>query len=174
MAGKEFVELRRVALERYLRRLAAHPVIRKWVSSIPFPHPPTHVGTSRSALNLFVLRVFRSNELRIFLETEGHLPFPPATAMASRIFGSADGGASLAESVRGGVGDGAKSGGRDFFRMFKEMRQSVANEWTRGSPGVGGEEIREFLEKKEKVGEIEKHLAEASSQVRHHPFPSPH
>ena len=29
MGGKEFVELRRVALERYLRRLAAHPVIRK-------------------------------------------------------------------------------------------------------------------------------------------------
>lgn len=57
-------------------------------------------------------------------------------------------------------------GGKDLLRMFKELRQSVSNEWIGSSRGVGGEEDKVFLEKKEKVFELERLLVEGSSKVQ--------
>ncbi|CAH9074030.1 unnamed protein product [Cuscuta epithymum] len=54
MQKQEFVEQRRVALERYLKKLSEHPVIRK------------------------------SDELRAFLQVEGKLPFPKQLCKDSR------------------------------------------------------------------------------------------
>lgn len=52
---QDFVEQRRMALEKYLKKLAAHPVIR------------------------------RSEELRVFLQVQGKLPLMKTTNMASRM-----------------------------------------------------------------------------------------
>ncbi|XP_031094226.1 sorting nexin 2B-like [Ipomoea triloba] len=57
MQKHEFVEQRRAALEKYLQRLAAHPVIRT------------------------------SEELRLFLEVQGKLPLVRTTDAASRMLG---------------------------------------------------------------------------------------
>lgn len=52
---QEFVEQRRMALDKYLKKLAAHPVIR------------------------------RSEELRVFLQAKGNLPLAKTTTVASRV-----------------------------------------------------------------------------------------
>jgi len=59
MSKQEFVEQRRVLLEKYLRRLAAHPAIR------------------------------RSEELRVFLEVKGKLPLARSIDVASRVIDGA-------------------------------------------------------------------------------------
>lgn len=59
MSKQEFVEQRRVLLERYLRRLAAHPAIR------------------------------RSEELRVFLEVKGKLPLARSIDVASSVIDGA-------------------------------------------------------------------------------------
>ncbi|MCL7051906.1 hypothetical protein MKW94_030622, partial [Papaver nudicaule] len=59
MQKQEFVEQRRLALEKYLCRLAAHPVIKK------------------------------SEELRVFLQCQGKLPLATATDVASRMLDGA-------------------------------------------------------------------------------------
>ncbi|GJY13010.1 sorting nexin 2A [Tanacetum coccineum] len=41
-------------------------------------------------------------------------------------------------------------GGRDLLRMFKELRQSVKNDWGRAKPLVF-EEDKEFLDKRKKL-----------------------
>ena len=127
MQRQEFVEQRRVALEKYLRRLAAHPVIRC------------------------------SDELKVFLQVEGKLPLTlqMGTGVASRVL---DGGVSVVE-----VAQPARSG-RDLFRLFKELRQSVSNDWGGAKPAVV-EEDKEFLEKKEKMHDLEKEIINASQQV---------
>ncbi|ONK62630.1 uncharacterized protein A4U43_C07F6170 [Asparagus officinalis] len=92
MQKHEFVEQRRLQLEKYLWRLAVHPVVGK------------------------------SEELR------------PA------------------------------KGGRDLLRIFKELKQSVTNDWGGARPAVV-EEDKEFLERKEKVQELEQQLSTASQQA---------
>ncbi|KAL9257348.1 Sorting nexin 2A-like protein [Drosera capensis] len=59
MHKQEFVELRRLDLEKYLMRLASHPVIRK------------------------------SNELRVFLQVPGKLPLARTIDVASRVLDGA-------------------------------------------------------------------------------------
>lgn len=137
MQKQEFVEQRRVALEKYLRRLAAHPVIKK------------------------------SDELRVFLQVQGKLPLPTSTDVASRML---DGAVKLpkqllSESVVAPheVVQPAK-GGRDLLRLFKELKQSVANDWG-GSKPPAVEEDKEFLEKKERMHDMEQQLSNASQQV---------
>jgi hypothetical protein len=97
MQKQEFVEQRRVALEKYLRRLADHPVIRK------------------------------SDEFRVFLQVQGKLPLPTTTDVASRVLDGAVklpkqlmGESLIAPSE---VVQPAK-GGRDLLRLFKELKQA--------------------------------------------------
>ncbi|GLJ14846.1 hypothetical protein SUGI_0241500 [Cryptomeria japonica] len=55
MHKEEFIEQRRIALEKYLRRLATHPVVSK------------------------------SKEFMLFLQVKGKLPLPTTIDMASRM-----------------------------------------------------------------------------------------
>ncbi|CAH2073753.1 unnamed protein product [Thlaspi arvense] len=138
MQKQEFVEQRRVALEKYLRRLAAHPVIRN------------------------------SDELKVFLRVEGKLPLQTSTDVASRML---DGAVKLPKQLFG-EGGGASAvevaqparGGRDLLRLFKELRQSVSQDWGGSKPAVV-EEDKEFLEKKEKMHDLELQIINASQQA---------
>lgn len=140
MQKQDFAEQRRVALERYLQRLAVHPVIKK------------------------------SDELRVFLQVQGRLPLPSSTDVASRML---DGAVKLPKQI---FGDYAKNSiepqdvvqparnGRDLLRLFKEMKQSVVNDWGKSKPQME-EDDKEFLEKKERLHDLEQHLSNASKQV---------
>lgn len=141
MQKQEFVEQRRMALEKYLRKLAAHPVIR------------------------------RSEELRVFLQVQGKLPLMKTTDVASRML---DGAVKLPKQLFGesvvsaavdpnDVSQPAK-GGRDLLRIFKELRQSVTNDWGETKPPVV-EEDKEFLEKKKKLQDFEHELSNVSQQA---------
>ncbi|KAL1308465.1 hypothetical protein HN51_050433 [Arachis hypogaea] len=137
MQKQEFVEQRRVALEKYLRRLGAHPVIGK------------------------------SDEFRVFLQVQGKLPLPTTTDVASRML---DGAARLPKQLMGESVIGPQEvvqpakGGRDFMRLFKELKQSMANDWGGSKPPVV-EEDKEFLEKKERIQELEQQITNASTQA---------
>ncbi|RZS12119.1 hypothetical protein BHM03_00043509 [Ensete ventricosum] len=141
MHRHEFVEQRRSAIEKYLNRLAAHPAIGK------------------------------SDELRVFLRMPVKSP-SPSTEVASRM---SDGVEALSKQVSGetrgrnvavatqGLVQPAK-GRRDFMRMFRELTQSVTNDWGGVKPLVM-EEDKEFLEKKGKLQDLEQQLTTASKQV---------
>ncbi|KFK25106.1 hypothetical protein AALP_AA8G066800 [Arabis alpina] len=138
MQKQEFVEQRRVALEKYLRRLVAHPVIRN------------------------------SDELKVFLQAQGKLPLQTSSDVASRMLDGAvklpgqlfgeGGGVSVVEVAQ------PARGGRDLMRLFKELRQSVSNDWV-GSKPLVVEEDKEFLEKKEKMHDLELQIINASQQA---------
>ncbi|RWW25798.1 hypothetical protein GW17_00009837 [Ensete ventricosum] len=140
MQKHEFVENRRLALETYLRRLAEHPVIGK------------------------------SDELSVFLQAKGKLPLPTTTYVASRMM---DGAVRLPKQLFGewaaaqvapqDIVQPAK-GGRDLLRIFKELKQAVVNDWGGVKPSVV-EEDKEFLERKEKMHDLERQLTPASQQV---------
>nr|GEU75892.1 sorting nexin 2A-like [Tanacetum cinerariifolium] len=141
MQKHEFVENRRVALEKYLRKLADHPVIK------------------------------RSEELRVFLQVQGKLPLVKTTDVASRML---DGAVKLpkqlfGESVVSAAVDPSEvvqpaKGGRDLLRMFKELRQSVTNDWGGAKPLVV-EEDKEFLDKRKKLQDFETELTNVSQQA---------
>ncbi|KAF3330457.1 sorting nexin 2B-like protein [Carex littledalei] len=137
MKSEDFIEQRRVALERYLRRLAAHPVIGK------------------------------SDELRVFLQAEGRLPLLPTTDVASRML---DGAVRLPRQLSGADMAGPEEvvqpakGGRDLLRIFKELKQTVTNEWVGARPAVV-EEDREFLEKKDMLQDLELQLTTTSQHA---------
>ncbi|XP_078436039.1 sorting nexin 2A-like isoform X2 [Wolffia australiana] len=140
MQKQEFVEQRRLALEKYLGRLAAHPVIGK------------------------------SDELRAFLQAQGKLPLPSSTDVASRML---DGAVRLPKQLFGEGGSAhlapqevvqPAKGGRDLLRIFKELKQSVANDWG-GSKPLAVEEDKDFLEKKEKIQDLELQLTAASQEA---------
>lgn len=137
MQKQEFVEQRRVALEKYLRRLAAHPVVRK------------------------------SDEFKVFLQVQGRLPLPATVDVASRVIDGAVKLPKqlLGDSVipPNEVVQPAK-GGRDFMRLLKEFKQSMVNDWG-SSKSTVVEEDREFLEKKEKIQALEIQITNASKQV---------
>lgn len=139
MQKQEFVEQRRVALEKYLRRLASHPIIRM------------------------------SDELRLFLQSPGRLPLIPTTDIASRMLDGAVnlprqlfGEGSIVMTSQDVV-QPAK-GGKDLVRLFKELRQSVTIDWGGVRPAVN-EEDKEFVEKKENLQDLELQLSEASRQA---------
>ncbi|KAH9611176.1 hypothetical protein KSS87_001331 [Heliosperma pusillum] len=139
MQKQEFVEQRCVALEKYLRKLGEHPVIRK------------------------------SDELRVFLQVPGKLPLPTSTDVASRML---DGAAKLPMQLFGESRSFVApheavqpaKGGRDLMRLFRELKQSVTNDWGNSKPPLV-EEDKEFLEKKGKLLDFELHLTEASKQA---------
>ncbi|KAG6600903.1 Sorting nexin 2B, partial [Cucurbita argyrosperma subsp. sororia] len=139
MQKQEFVEQRRVALEKYLRKLALHPVIRK------------------------------SEELRMFLEAKGSLPLVRSTDVASRML---DGAVKLPRQLFGEPGAAVDlqevvkpaKGGRDLLRIFKELKQSMTNDWV-GSKTMVVEEDKKFLEKKGQLMDIEQQLGEVSQQA---------
>ncbi|XP_042018416.1 sorting nexin 2A-like [Salvia splendens] len=139
MQKQDFVEQRRVELEKYLKRLSRHPMIRK------------------------------SDELRVFFTVHGRMPLPTSIDMASRML---DGAVRLPKQLLGesssviepqDVVHSAK-GGRDMLRFFKELKQSVVNDWGNAMPSVE-EEDKEFLEKKIKLKDLEQHLTNASKQA---------
>ncbi|XP_038980260.1 sorting nexin 2B-like isoform X2 [Phoenix dactylifera] len=140
MQKHDFVEQRRSALEKYLWRLAVHPVIGN------------------------------SDELRVFLQVQGKLPLPTSTDMASRML---DGAVRLPKQLfrEGQAGyvtpqDAVQpaKGGRDLLRIFKELKQSVANDWGGAKPPVV-EEDKEFLERKDRMQDLEQQLSTASKQA---------
>ncbi|KAL3530943.1 hypothetical protein ACH5RR_010265 [Cinchona calisaya] len=139
MQKQEFVEQRRVALEKYLRRLATHPIFKK------------------------------SDELRVFLQVQGKLPLPTSVDVGSRML---DGAAKLPKQLFGDSGSvmgpqdvvQPAKGGRDLLRLFKELKQSVANDWGASRPSVQ-EEDKEFLEKKQWLHDLQQHLTNASRQA---------
>ena len=139
MQKQEFVEQRRSALEKYLRRLAGHPEIKK------------------------------SEELRVFLQVEGKLPLPRSTDVASRMLDGAVKlpkqlfGESTALANPHEVMQPAK-GGRDLLRIFRELKQAVSNDWGGSKPPVV-EEDKEFLERKDKLMDFEQQLSNVSQQV---------
>lgn len=139
MQKQEFVEQRRGALEKYLRNLAAHPMIRT------------------------------SDELRVFLQVPGKLPLPTSTDVASRML---DGAVKLPKQL---FGDSRSvvapheavqpaKGGRDLLRLFRELKQSVTNDWGNSRPAII-EEDKEFLEKKDKLYDFEHRLTDVSKQA---------
>ncbi|CAO2824859.1 unnamed protein product [Amaranthus hypochondriacus] len=139
MHKQEFVELRRSALEKYLRKLAAHPIIRT------------------------------SDELRVFLQVPGKLPLPASVDVASRmldgaanlpkqLFGDSRNVVAPHEAVQ------PAKGGRDLLRLFRELKQSVTSDWGSSKPAVV-EEDKEFLEKKEKLFDFEHRLTDVSKQA---------
>lgn len=139
MQKQEFVEQRRLALEKYLQKLASHPVIKK------------------------------SDELRVFLQVDGKLPLPTTTDVASRVL---DGAVKLPKQLFGDSGNvigpqdvvQPAKGGRDLLRLFKELKQSVANDWG-GSKSPVEEEDKDFLENKERLHSVELQLSSASKQA---------
>lgn len=140
MHKDEFVEHRRAALEKYLQRLAAHPVIG------------------------------RSEELRVFLREPGKLQLALTTDVASRMLGEAlrlpkqlfgdvsNGWVAPQESVLPAMG------GRYLVRMFKELRQSVRNDLVGAKPLVV-EEDRAFLERKGKIQDFALQLNSSSDKA---------
>lgn len=137
MQTHDFVEQRRVAIEKYLKRLAEHPVIGKSDEFKLFME-------TRSSFSLAV-----SNEL----EGVGRLP-----VLEQHLFGEDSGMGSSEES-----GQSAR-GGRDLMKLFRELKQSVVNDWGRVKPAVV-EDDNELLVWKEKVQEFEQPLSNASQQV---------
>lgn len=142
MQKNEFVEHRRAALEKYFGRLVEHPVIR------------------------------RSEELRLFLQADGRLPLVRTTDVASRML---DGAVKLPwqlfgrESLPAAAVDVNEvalpaKGGRDLLRIFKELKQSVTNDWGAVKPPVV-EEDKEFLERKDKLQDFENQISNASQQA---------
>lgn len=141
MQKNEFLEQRRAALEKYLRRLAAHPVLRS------------------------------SEELRIFLEPSDKMQLMKTSDVASRML---DGAVRLPKQLIGGTSsDGAADmsemtqpakGGRDLLRIFKELKQSVTNDWGGAKPPLV-EDDKEFLDRKEKLQDFEQQLINVSQQV---------
>lgn len=129
-----------MALEKYLRKLAAHLVIRM------------------------------SEELRVFLEVQGKLPLVKSTDVASRML---DGTVKLPRQLfveatvatvdPNEVVQPAK-GGRELLRLFKELKQSVTNDWG-GAKQAVVEEDKEFLEKREKLQDFEQQLSNVCMQV---------
>ncbi len=109
-----------------------------------------------------------------FLFFQGKLPLLPTTDMASRML---DGAVNLPRQL---FGEGSvilapqeavqpAKGGRDLVRLFKELKQSVTNDWGGTRPAII-EEDKEFLEKKEKLQDLEHHLSDASQQVGWNPL----
>lgn len=139
MQKDEFIEQRRISVEKYLGRLAAHPVIRK------------------------------SKELMLFLQVQGRLPLPTTTDMISRmsdgavklpqqLFGAKGSALITSRDVQ------PEKGGRVLRRMFKELRQYMTHDWGEPKSRVV-EEDKEFLERKNKLRVLEHCLSRASKQA---------
>mmetsp|Transcript_37299 Transcript_37299/g.81235 ORF Transcript_37299/g.81235 Transcript_37299/m.81235 type:complete len:588 (-) Transcript_37299:343-2106(-) len=152
-ADKEFVEERRVQLEKYLNMLVAHPVLR------------------------------HSAELRTFLESESGFTSSPmlqhradagivssAARLPRQLFGQEPSVPSPAEASQ------PPRASRDFLRVFKEIRQAVVQSSVVSAIGEavgvieahhGPAEDDDFLVHKVTalLAELERHLSEASRKA---------
>ncbi|KAJ3669054.1 hypothetical protein LUZ60_011004 [Juncus effusus] len=134
MQKHEFVEQRRAALEKYLRRLAAHPVVGRSEELRSFLRAP---GLSKSQSDSEP-------------DSEEGLPVPSRP------------------SQPGPVQPAAKSG-RDFFGMFRDIKQTVVGGLVGGTVVSVGpvviEEDKLFLEKKTKLLDLAQQLTTTSQQA---------
>ncbi|KAL8128106.1 hypothetical protein AgCh_014897 [Apium graveolens] len=103
--------------------------------------------------------------------SKGKLPLVRTTDVASRML---DGAVKLPwqlfgrESLQGNALDVNEvalpvKGGRDLLRIFKELKQSITNDWGAVKPPVV-EEDKEFLERKGKLQDFENQIGNASQQ----------
>ncbi|KAL8128101.1 hypothetical protein AgCh_014892 [Apium graveolens] len=103
--------------------------------------------------------------------SNGKLPLVRTTDVASRIL---DGAVKLPwqlfgrESLQGSALDVNEvalpaKGGRDLLRIFKELKQSVTNDWGAVKPSVV-EEDKEFFKRKGKLQDFENQIGNASQQ----------
>ncbi|XP_078181407.1 sorting nexin 2B-like [Carex rostrata] len=138
MHRHEFVEQRRTSLEKYLRRLAAHPIVGRSEELRTFLRAPASASSHSQT----------DNEA----DSEDGLPVP-----------------SRPQVVRDGlVGSVSVKGGRDFFGMFSNIKQTVVNGWGGGGSVAGSrvlEEDKEFLVKKAKVLDLAQQLTTISQQA---------
>ncbi|KAL6853750.1 hypothetical protein ACP4OV_019779 [Aristida adscensionis] len=130
MQRHEFVNQRCAALERYLRRLSAHPTVGSSSDLHAFLTEPSGIPTS-----------------------DGESPrWSPAMSAVS-------------PPAVTSPGTPAKSG-RDFFGVFKDLKQTVTNGWVAVRPPPVEEEIdSRFLSHKAKLEDLEQHLVTASQQT---------
>jgi hypothetical protein len=131
MQRQDFVSQRCAAVQRYLRRLAAHPIVGRSSDLDAFLAEPSGIPTS-----------------------EGESPrWSPATSAATYTAASPP-------------STPAKSG-RDFFGVFKDLKQTVTNGWVAvRPPPVEEESDKKYLAHKAKLEDLEQHLVTASQQVR--------
>lgn len=139
MNKDEFIEQRRIAVEKYLGRLAAHPVIRK------------------------------SKELMLFLKVQGRLPLPTTDMASRMLDGAVKlpqqlfGAESSTLLTSRDVVQPAK-GGRVLRRMFKELRQYITHDQG-GAKSYVVEVDKEFSERKKNLWDLEHCLRPASKQA---------
>ncbi|CAO2197109.1 unnamed protein product [Urochloa humidicola] len=130
MQRHDFVNQRCVTLQRYLRRLAAHPVVGRSPDLHAFLTEPSGIPTS-----------------------DGESPrWSPATSAATSMVAAAP--ATPTKS------------GRDFFGVFKDLKQTVTNGWVAVRPPPVEEETdTRYLAHKTKLENLEQHLVTASQQA---------
>ncbi len=137
----EFIEVRRVALQKYLQKLSRHPVLS------------------------------RSRELQIFLEWEGDISQcgewkemenagwkAGLTNLPKQLMGNESSIPTTDEAQ-------SKGDGRNLIRGFKEFRQKFKNKANLESAPADIEPNEELVEEKKNVKELQAVLAEASSEA---------
>ncbi|CAD6229288.1 unnamed protein product [Miscanthus lutarioriparius] len=130
MQRHDFVNQRCVTIQRYLRRLAAHPVVGRSPVLHAFLTEPSGIPTS-----------------------DGESPrWSPAMSAAT--------------SMAAAAPVTPTKSGRDFFGVFKDLKQTVTNGWVAVRPPPVEEEIdTKYLVHKAKLEDLEKHLVTASQQA---------
>jgi len=130
MQRHDFVNQRCVMIQRYLRRLAAHPVVGRSADLHAFLTEPSGIPTS-----------------------DGESPrWSPAMSAATSMAAAAP--ATPTKS------------GRDFFGVFKDLKQTVTNGWVAVRPPPVEEETdTRYLAHKAKLEDLEQHLVTASQQA---------
>jgi hypothetical protein len=135
MQRHDFVSQRCVTLQRYLRRLAAHPVVGRSPDLHAFLTEPSGIPTSDSESPRW----------------SPAMSAPSATSMAAA------------------APPTPTKSGRDFFGVFKDLKQTVTNGWVAVRPPPVEEEIdTKYLAHKAKLEDLEQHLVTASQQVTEH------
>ncbi|CAL4960685.1 unnamed protein product [Urochloa decumbens] len=130
MQRHDFVNQRCVTIQRYLRRLAAHPIVGRSPDLHAFLTEPSGIPTS-----------------------DGESPrwSPAASAVTSM--------AAAAPAT-------PTKSGRDFFGVFKDLKQTVTNGWVAVRPPPVEEETdTRYLAHKAKLENLEQHLVAASQQA---------
>ncbi|KAL6614243.1 hypothetical protein ACP70R_036513 [Stipagrostis hirtigluma subsp. patula] len=130
MQRHDFVNQRCAALERYLRRLSAHPTVGRSSDLHAFLTDPSGIPTSDGESPKW------SPAMSTVTSTAVTSPTTPAKS------------------------------GRDFFGVFKDLKQTVTNGWVAVRPPPVEEDIdTRFLAHKAKLEDLEQHLVTASQQA---------
>ncbi|XP_074337695.1 sorting nexin 2A-like, partial [Apium graveolens] len=129
-------------------------------------------ATSTSHSGVEYVRIMISDPQKEQDLSNGKLPLVSTMDVASRML---DGVVKLPwqlfgrESLQGSVVDVDEvalpaKGGRDMLRIFKELKQSIMNDWGAVKPPVV-EEDKEFLERKDKFQDFENQISNSSQQA---------